>query len=201
EVNNGADDNGSGTVGLLEIAEAFTKMKKHPKRSIVFAWVTAEEKGLFGSDFYSQHPIFPLEKTIADINLDMIGRSAEKEPEKDVSIEKGLCGPNGVYIISGGQSSELIKISNTFCKQLNLIPSDAMSKAFLNRSDYYHFYKNGIPVMGVTTGLHEDYHQPTDDCEKIDYLKMKRIADYTFLVTYEITNRKKRIMVDNPTGK
>ena len=201
EVNNGADDNGSGTVALLEIAEAFTSMKKQPKRSIVFAWVTAEEKGLFGSDFYSRNPVFPLEQTLANINLDMIGRSAEKEPEKDVSIEKGLCGPNGVYIVSGGQSSELLEISNTFCKQLNLIPSDAMSKAFLTRSDYYHFYKNGIPVLGVTTGLHEDYHQPSDEIDKIDYNKMKRVTEFAFLVTDKVANQKKRIVVDNPVKK
>lgn len=201
DVNNGADDNGSGTVALLEIADAFTKLKMNPKRSIVFLWDTAEEKGLFGSDFYSSHPVFPLEKTLADINLDMVGRSAEKEPEKDVKLENSLCGKNGVYIISGKQSSELLKISDNVCKELNLIPSDALSKALLTRSDYYHFYKNGIPVLGVTTGLHEDYHQPTDEFHKIDYNKMKRIAGYTFLVAYEIANKKKRIVVDNPVEK
>lgn len=201
DVNNGADDNGSGTVALLEIAEAFTKMEKHPKRSVVFAWVTAEEKGLFGSDFYSQHPVFPLEKTLADINLDMVGRSAEKEAEKEVDLDNSLCGPNGVYIISGKQSTELMKISDNVCKELNLIPSDALSKALLTRSDYYHFYKNGIPVLGVTTGLHEDYHQPSDELDKIDYNKMMRVAGYAFLVTEKVANQKKRIVVDNPAGK
>ena len=112
EVFNGADDNGTGTVALLEIAEAFSKMKKKPKRSIVFAWVTAEEKGLIGSDYYSQNPVFPLEKTLADINLDMVGRSAENEPAKDAAMEKRLAGPNGIYIVSGNQSSELNEINN-----------------------------------------------------------------------------------------
>ncbi len=201
EVFNGADDNGTGTVALLEIAEAFTKMKKKPKRSIVFAWVTAEEKGLIGSDYYSQHPMFPLEKTLADINLDMVGRSAEKEPAKDAAMEKRLAGPNGIYIVSGNQSSELNEISNKVCKTLNLNPSDAFSKAFLNRSDYYHFYKNGVPILGITTGLHEDYHKVTDELDKIDYNKMMRVSKYCFLVANEVANKKKRIVVDNPVKK
>jgi hypothetical protein len=201
EAYNGADDDGSGTVALLEIAEAFTKMNEHPKRSIVFAWFTAEEKGLLGSDYYIQHPVFPLEKTVANINLDMIGRSAEKEPEKDVNVEKALCGPNGVYIISGGQSSELIKISNTFCKQLNLIPNDAKWGDILGRMDHYFFYKNGIPILSVFTGEHENYHQPTDDVDKIDYHKMKRITEFAYLVTEKVANQDKRIMVDNPAAE
>jgi hypothetical protein len=201
EVCNGADDDGSGTVALLEIAEAFTKMNEHPKRSIVFAWFTAEEKGLLGSYYYTQHPVFPLEKTLTNINLDMIGRSAEKEPEKDVSKNKSLSGPNGVYIVSGGQSSELLEISDTFCKQLNLIPYDPISKVILTSSDYYHFYKNGIPVLGVITGGHDDSHQPTDDVDKIDYHKMKRLAEFAFLVTDKVANQEKRIVVDNPAGK
>ena len=201
EVNNGADDNGSGSAALLEIAEAFAQMKKAPKRSIVFAWVTAEEKGLFGSEFYTKNPVFPLERTVANINLDMVGRSAKVEPEAGASMEESLMGPNGIYIISGGQSSELTAISNKTCKQLGLIPSDAMSKDFLNRSDYYHFYKHGIPVLGVSTGLHEDYHQPSDEMDKIDYNKMKRVADYCFLVANKVANQKQRIVVDNPVGK
>ncbi len=197
EVFNGADDDGSGTVALLEIADACTKMIEHPKRSIVFAWFTAEEEGLLGSCYYTQHPVFPLEKTLTNINLDGIGRSAEKEPEKDVNIIMGLCGPNGVYILSGGQSSELLKISNTFCKQLNLI-LNAVPSIFLKTGDHYHFYKNGIPVLGISTGFPEDLHQPTDDVDKIDYHKMKRVTEFAFLVTEKVANQEKRIMVDNP---
>jgi len=201
EVNNGADDNGTGTVALLEIAEAFQSMKKKPKRSIVFAWVTAEEKGLIGSDYYSQNPVMPLENTLANINLDMVGRSAEKEPEKVEANEKSLAGPNGLYIVSGNQSSELMEISDEICKELGLIPSDELTKAFLTRSDYYHFYKNGVPILGLSTGLHEDYHKPTDELDKIDYTKMKRVAKYCFLVANKVANQKKRIEVDNPVAK
>lgn len=201
KVYNGADDNGTGTVALLEIAEAFQSMKKKPKRSIVFAWVTAEEKGLIGSDYYAENPVFPLENTLADINLDMVGRSAEKEPEKGADINKQLAGPNGLYIVSGKQSTELMEISDKACEEMGLVPSDELSEAFLTRSDYYHFYKNGIPVLGLSTGLHDDYHQTTDELEKIDYNKMKRIAQYCFLVASEVANRKDRIEVDKSIKK
>jgi len=198
EIFNGADDNGTGTVALLEIAEAFQSLKKKPRRSIVFAWVTAEEKGLIGSDYYSQNPVFPLENTLADINLDMVGRSAEKEPEEGAELEKSLAGPNGLYIVSGKQSSELIELSEKVCGELGLEPSDELSDAFLSRSDYFHFYKNGIPVLGLSTGLHEDYHKVSDELDKIDYTKMKRVAQYAFLVGEKVANQKKRIVVDKP---
>ncbi|GAB1450774.1 M20/M25/M40 family metallo-hydrolase [Draconibacterium sp.] len=199
EINNGADDNGSGTVALLEIAEAFSQMKKKPRRSIVFAWVTAEEKGLVGSEFYTLNPVFPLENTVANINLDMVGRSADKELEKVDDPEKSLAGPNGIYIITGDRSSELTEISNKISKKLGLIPSDALTDEFMSSSDQYNFYKNGIPVIAVSTGLHDDYHKPGDDFVKIDYHKMKRICDYTFLVVNEVANRKQRLVLDkNP---
>ena len=190
EINNGADDNGSGTVTLLEVAEAFMSMEKKPKRSIVFAWVTAEEKGLLGSHYYTMHPLFPLEKTVANINLDMVGRSAEKEAGPLTDVEKSLAGPNGVYLITSKENKEINEIGNKMSSQLKLIPSDELSEDFLNGSDYFHFYKQGIPILGISTGLHEDYHHPTDDFTKIDYNKMKRMADLTFLVTFEIANLK-----------
>lgn len=190
EINNGADDNGSGTVSLLEVAEAFSQMKKKPARSIVFAWVSAEEKGLIGSEFYCKNPVFPLKKTVANINLDMVGRSAETETVTFTDSEKSLAGPNGVYLITGGEDSEISKISKKICKQLNLVPSNALSDEYLTGSDHYNFHKKGIPFLCITTGLHEDYHKPSDDFDKIDYNKMKRIADLTFLITQEIANRK-----------
>jgi Zn-dependent M28 family amino/carboxypeptidase len=200
EINNGADDNGSGTVALLEIAEAFTKLKKKPRRSIIFAWVTAEEKGLIGSEYYTLNPVFPLDKTVANINLDMVGRSAETELAEFENPEKSLAGPNGVYIITGGKSAELTEISNKISRDLKLIPNDALSGEFIHGSDHFHFHKNGIPVLGITTGLHEDYHTPADDFDKIDYLKMKRVAGFSFLVAYEIANRKKRLQKEPETG-
>ncbi|WP_297098440.1 M20/M25/M40 family metallo-hydrolase [uncultured Draconibacterium sp.] len=195
---NGADDNGTGTVALLEIAEAFQSMKKKPKRTIVFAWVTGEEKGLLGSDYYSQHPVISMENTLADINLDMIGRSAEKELDSVDVNSKSLAGPNGMYIISGRQSTELLDISDEVCEDLGLVPSDELTKAFLTRSDYYHFYKNGVPILGLSTGLHDDYHEITDELDKIDFHKMKRVTQYAFSVAYKLANQKKRLVVDKP---
>ncbi|WP_319500872.1 M20/M25/M40 family metallo-hydrolase [uncultured Draconibacterium sp.] len=195
---NGADDNGTGTVALLEIAEAFQSMKKKPKRSIVFAWVTGEEKGLLGSDYYSQHPVMSMENTLVDINLDMIGRSAEKELDSVSISSKSLAGPNGMYIISGKQSTELMNISDEVCEDLGLVPSDELTKAFLTRSDYYHFYKNGVPILGLSTGLHDDYHEITDEVDKIDYHKMKRVTQYAFSVAYKLANQKSRLVVDKP---
>lgn len=195
---NGADDNGTGTVALLEIAEAFQSMKKKPKRSIIFAWVTGEEKGLLGSDYYAQHPVVPMENTLVDINLDMIGRSAEKELDSVDVNSTSLAGPNGMYIISGRQSTELLNISDKVCEDLGLVPSDELTQAFLTRSDYYHFYKNGVPILGLSTGLHDDYHEITDELDKIDFLKMKRVAQYAFSVAYKLANQKKRLVVDKP---
>ncbi|MCK3683867.1 M20/M25/M40 family metallo-hydrolase [Maribellus sp. YY47] len=201
EVYNGADDNGTGTVALLEIAQAFQSMKKKPKRSIVFAWVTAEEKGLFGSGYYAGHPVFPLEKTLVDINLDMVGRSAETEPPADAAEEKQLAGPNGLYVITGKQSTEFWELSNEISKEQNLVLNDRLSKAFIDRSDYLHFYKNNIPVLGLSTGLHDDYHKVTDEVDKIDYTKMKRVAQYAFLLADRVANQKNRIVVDKPVNK
>jgi hypothetical protein len=191
EVNNGADDNSSGTVSLLEIAEAFSQMKRKPLRSIVVAWVTAEEKGLIGSEYYTLNPVFPLEKTVVNINLDMVGRSAENELANVEDSQKSLAGPDGFYIVTGGKNPELSEISRKISGDLNLVPSDALSEEFIHGSDHFNFHKNGVPVLGITTGLHEDYHTPADDVNKIDYLKMKRLAGFTFLVAYEIANSKK----------
>ncbi|NQU54124.1 MAG: M28 family peptidase [Bacteroidetes bacterium] len=131
----------------------------------------------------------------------MVGRVA---PDGVIPVgtgEKSLIGKNGLYIVSGKLSSELMEISEKYCKSLNLISDSSLTEAFLSRSDYYHFYKNGIPVLGVTTGLHEDYHKSSDELDKIDYSKMKRISEYAFLVGNEVANKKNRIVVDNPVSK
>jgi hypothetical protein len=193
---NGADDNGSGTVALLEIAEAFSLAKKKPRRSIVFIWFTAEELGLIGSQFYAENPVFRLDNTLAFINLDMIGRVKEKD-DSPWSIMNSTADEDGFYIVSCKQSSELTDISHKLSKKLNLLPSDALTDAFLNRSDYFPFYRKGIPVMGLSTGLHSDYHQVSDEVDKLNYTKMKRLADFTFLVTHKVADKKSRIVVDN----
>jgi Zn-dependent M28 family amino/carboxypeptidase len=194
-VYNGADDDGSGTVALLEIAEAFQMAKKSgksPKRSILFLHVTGEEHGLLGSKYYSENPIFPLENTVADLNIDMIGR-----------CDADNCGKNYVYVIGSEiLSSELKKINenaNSINTKLELNykyddPNDPQRLYY--RSDHYNFAKNGIPVAFFFDGIHEDYHKSTDDADKIDYNALQKRAQLVFSTAWELANRKDRIVVD-----
>jgi Peptidase family M28 len=195
---NGADDDGSGTCALLELAEALSKAKdagNGPRRNVLFLWVTGEEKGLLGSQYYTDvAPLFPLEKTICDLNIDMIGR-IDKGHEKD---------ENYVYVIGSDKlSSELHAISEKANKESeNLFldytfndPKD--SNRFYYRSDHYNFAKNKIPVAFYFTGVHADYHQPGDDVEKIMFPKYTKIVKVVFNTLWELANREERIKVDS----
>lgn len=195
-VYNGADDDGSGTVALLELAEAFSLAKKEgkgPRRSILIMPVAGEEKGLLGSQYYTDKPLFPLEKTIADLNIDMIGRLDEKH--KDNS--------NYVYLIGADKlSTELHKISenaNTTYTKLDLdytFNDPADKNRFYYRSDHYNFAKNNIPVIFYFNGVHEDYHKETDEVSKINFEKMEKITRLVFYTAWDLANRNDRIVVD-----
>jgi Zn-dependent M28 family amino/carboxypeptidase len=199
EVYNGADDNASGVAGLLEIAEAFNILEKKPKRSVVFAWVTGEEIGLLGSLYYSQHPVIPLEKTVACIDLDMIGRvKTDGDTAQFVRGEKNLTGRNGIYVITGGRSAELDSLNSKICAKMGLKPDDSMSQAYINRSDYAHFHRKGIPILGFSTGIHTDYHMVTDEISKLDFPKMRVVTELAFRVGYAVADKKERIVVDKP---
>ncbi len=194
-VYNGADDDGSGTVALLELAEAFNKAKKDgkgPKRSILFLHVTAEEIGLQGSRFYTENPVFPLASTVVNLNIDMIGRS---DPENE--------GKDYVYVIGSEMlSSELKTISEAANKKTTNLelnykyddPKDTMRLYY--RSDHYNFAKNNIPVAFYFDGIHEDYHKTTDDPEKIDYELLQKRTQLVFATAWELANRDARIIVD-----
>jgi hypothetical protein len=195
---NGADDDGSGTCALLELAEAMAKAKaagNGPRRNVLFLWVTGEEKGLLGSQYYTDvAPLFPLSKTVCDLNIDMIGR-IDKEHEKD---------ENYVYVIGSDKlSSELFSICEKANKDSeNLLldytfndPKDA--NRFYYRSDHYNFAKNKIPVAFYFTGVHADYHQPGDDVEKIMFPKYAKIVKVVFNTLWELANREERIKVDS----
>ena len=194
-VYNGADDDGSGTVAVMELAEAFQKAANAghgPRRSVVFLHVTGEEHGLFGSSYYAEHPIFPLEKTVADLNIDMIGR--------DDAANRGK---QYVYVIGSAMlSTELKKINElanaTFTGlELNYKYDDPNDPDRLYyRSDHYNFAKHNIPVAFFFDGIHEDYHQPTDDPEKIDYALLQKRAQLIFATGWELANRAERIKVD-----
>lgn len=197
EINNGADDDGSGTVSLLEIAEAFSKAKadgKGPRRSILFLNVTGEEKGLFGSEYYSENPLLPLSSTIADLNIDMIGRVDDAHKND----------PKYVYVIGADKlSSELHTISEDANKKyvnykLDYTFNDPKDpNRFYYRSDHYNFAKKNVPVIFYFTGVHEDYHRPGDDVEKIMFDKQAPIVKLVFYTAWELVNRDQRIKVDS----
>jgi Peptidase family M28 len=195
---NGADDDGSGTCALLELAEAMSKAKaagQGPRRNVLFLWVTGEEKGLLGSQYYTDvAPLFPLNKTICDLNIDMIGR-IDKEHASD---------ENYVYIIGSDKlSSDLYAICEKANKDSeNLLldytfndPKDP--NRFYYRSDHYNFAKNKIPVAFYFTGVHADYHQPGDDVEKIMFPKYTKIVKVVFNTLWKLANREERIKVDS----
>tara|TARA_B100001250_G_C19785860_1_gene784097 strand:- start:364 stop:1398 length:1035 start_codon:yes stop_codon:yes gene_type:complete len=192
---NGADDNGSGTAAILEIAEAFMLAKKEgagPRRSILIMPVSGEEKGLLGSKYYTDNPIYPLEKTVANLNIDMIGRV---DYYHDTS--------NYIYLIGSDRlSQELHDISEQINKKyigLNLdytFNEEEDPNRYYYRSDHYNFAKNNIPVIFYFNGLHDDYHKVTDTLEKIDFKKIENITRLVFLTAWELANRDKRIIVD-----
>ena len=193
---NGADDDGTGTVTMLEIAQAFQQAvvdSMGPKRSILIMPVSGEEKGLLGSKYYSNHPIFPLENTVANLNVDMIGRYDERHSEED----------NYIYLIGSDKlSSELHDVSEKVNELYTKIDLDYTfndendPNRFYYRSDHYNFAKNNVPVIFYFSGVHEDYHKETDTVEKIDYEKTARVARLAFLTAWELANREDRIKLD-----
>jgi hypothetical protein len=199
----GADDNASGCSALIEIAEAFQKSVKKPLRSILFLWFTGEEIGLFGSQAYVNNPSFPLENTIVDLNLDMIGRI---KGIADTTSETPVSGPLSVFIIADEQSKELMKITREQDERTPLDFDYSLSgrDSYLNlfaRSDHYNFVKKDIPVLFFTSGLHSDYHTPGDIAAKLDYEKMELVTKSVFEIGWEIANKRQRLVVDNPFSK
>ena len=192
---NGADDDGSGTVATLEIAEAFMLAKKAgygPRRSILIMPVSGEEKGLLGSRYYTDHPIYPLENKVANLNIDMIGR-----------VDYWNDTANYVYLIGADRlRQERHDISEQVNKEyigLNLdytFNEEDDPNRYYYRSDHYNFAKNNIPVIFYFNGVHEDYHKATDTVDKIDFEKVETITRLVFLTAWELANRDERIMVD-----
>jgi hypothetical protein len=199
-VNPGADDDASGCAALLSIAEAFKSIENNPLRSVLFLWFSGEEIGLFGSKSYVDNPLFPLDETIADLNLDMIGRVKEAA---DSTEDTPMTGPNSVFVISDSQSKDLVGIADETDRQsiLNFDYSlggrDNPLQLF-SRSDHYNFVEKDIPVLCFTTGIHSDYHTPRDVIEKIDFEKMKLITQTIYEIGLTLANRKTRISIDNP---
>lgn len=202
----GADDDGSGTTGILELAEAFAKAKaagKGPRRTIVFMTVSGEEKGLWGSAYYSNHPIFPLEKTTVDLNIDMIGRVGEE-------YLKSADSSNYVYIIGDDKlSTDLAIITDNVNKNMKMVLdrkyNDLNDKnRFYYRSDHYNFAEKGVPIIFYFNGVHADYHKPTDTPDKINYPLMAKRGQLVFYTAWEMANRndmlKRDLKLEKPKG-
>jgi hypothetical protein len=200
---NGADDDGSGTTAMLSMAEALAKAPTRPKRSILFVWHCGEEKGLWGSRYFTEFPTVPLNAIVAQLNMDMIGRS--KKPGDTNSRNNALTGPDAVYLIgSTMMSTELGELVNSVNKSfLNLAfdtkyddPKDP--NRFFYRSDHINYARKGIPIIFFFDGVHEDYHGVGDTADKIDYQKMEKITRTVYVTAWEIANRPARLKVDKP---
>ncbi|MGI4832300.1 MAG: M28 family peptidase [Janthinobacterium lividum] len=195
-VYNGADDDGSGTVSVLAMARAFTKAKQEghgPRRSILFLANVGEEEGLLGSQYYTDHPIFPLANTVTDLNIDMVGRVD--------SLHQGK--GDYVYLVGADRlSKELNTLSEATNQQYNPVALDYKYNApddpehIYERSDHYNFAKHNVPIIFYTSGLHKDYHQSTDDVDKIDFPAMTRRDQLVFHTAWAVANRDQRIQVD-----
>jgi len=198
---NGADDDGSGTTALLAMAEAISHAKQRPKRSVLFVWHCGEEKGLWGSRYFTDYPTIPLDHIVTQLNIDMIGRS-KKAGDTDPR-NANLSGPNQIYVIgSKMMSTELGELSEAVNKSfLNLQydyryddPNDP--NRFFFRSDHFNYARKGIPIIFFFDGVHEDYHRPGDEPQKIDYQKMEKVARTIYMTLWEVANRAARPKVD-----
>lgn len=194
---NGADDDGSGTIGLLHVAQAMVAAKKAgagTKRSVLILHVTGEEKGLLGSRYYSDHPVYPIEKTVANLNLDMIGRRDFENPDSGDYIYV-----IGGKIISSGIDS-LLNVANM--ESVNIELSDRYNdlndpNQFYRRSDHWNFGRLGVPFAFFFNGVHEDYHRPSDEVDKIDFEALTKRSQLIFLTAAKIANADERPEVDN----
>ncbi|MXV51074.1 M28 family peptidase [Pedobacter sp. HMF7647] len=196
KVNNGADDDGSGTTGILEIARAYTKAKKEghgPRRSILFLGNVGEEKGLLGSEYYTDHPVIPLERTITDLNIDMIGRVDPAHKDN----------PNYCYLIGSDKlSTTLHKISETANSTYTKLAIDYKyndpkdPEQIYYRSDHYNFAKHNIPIIFYFNGVHEDYHKPGDEVSKINFDLLVKRAQLVFYTGWDLLNRDQKPVVD-----
>lgn len=197
QINNGADDDGSGTVALLEIAEAFKMAAdagQGPKRSLIFLHVTGEEKGLLGSKYYANNPLYPLAQTMTNLNVDMIGRTDPKREDKD---------PNYIYLIGADRLSQdlhdISEAANTKYTQFKLdytFNDEKDPNRFYYRSDHYNFAKNNIPVIFYFSGTHEDYHKPGDTPDKIMYDLLAKRTQLIFYTAWELANRTNKIRLN-----
>lgn len=196
DIYNGANDNASGTSTVLELAQAFAEAKKNgdgPERSVLCLLVSGEEKGLLGSAYYTDKPVFPLENTVVDINVDMVGRSDDKYKDN----------PEYIYVIGSDRlSTDLHRINESINQRYTQLTLDYTyndendPNRYYYRSDHYNFAEKGIPAIFYFNGTHEDYHRPSDTAEKINFDQMRNIGKLIFHTAWELANREERIKVN-----
>jgi hypothetical protein len=195
---NGADDNASGTMAMLEIARAMAASPSRPRRSILFVWHAAEEIGLFGSEYFTEHPTVPREQIVAQLNADMIGRGMETD------LPSG--GPDYVQLIGSRRlSTELGDLVEEVGRRQPIpfrfdyqYDADSHPQQYYCRSDHYNYARWGIPVTFFSTGGHVDYHMPTDEAQYINYEKLRSVSQLIHDVAVEVANRPNRPVVDKP---
>lgn len=199
---NGADDDGSGTTAVMAIAEAFAKGAR-PKRSLLFVWHAGEEHGLWGSDYVTDHPPVPIQQIVTQLNLDMIGRTKAAGDTNPKNRE--LAEPGEIFVVgSKMMSTELGELSERVNRSfLNLKfnykyddPNDP--ERIFYRSDHYNYARKGVPIIFYTDGVYEDYHQPSDSVEKIDFVQMEKVTRTVFATAWELGNLPARPRVDKP---
>jgi hypothetical protein len=195
-INNGADDDGSGTVGVLEIAERFAGARVKPKRSLLFVWHTAEESGLYGSEHFTDHPTVPRDSIVAQLNIDMIGRGEATDTPKG--------GPDYIQLLG---SRRLSTEFGNIIEEVNNFPSNKFRldytydasghpEQFYCRSDHYEYARYGIPIVFMSTGGHTDYHQLTDEPQYISYPHLAKVASFLGDVAEKVANLDHRVVVD-----
>jgi Zn-dependent M28 family amino/carboxypeptidase len=197
-INNGADDDGSGSMTVLEVAQAFARGAVKPKRSLLFVWHTGEEKGLLGSRYFADHPTVPRDSIVAQINIDMVGRGGASDLGAGSDRYLQLVGSRRLStelgdLVETVNKSEATPFTFDYTFDANGHPDNIYC-----RSDHYNYARYGIPVVFLTTGLHGDYHQVTDEPQYIDYAHMQRIATFVFNLTMQVADLDHRPVVDKP---
>lgn len=195
---NGADDDGSGSVAMLEIAEAFAKAPERPRRSIIFVWHTGEEKGLYGARWFTDNPTVPRDSIVANLNLDMVGRGMEDD------IEGG--GPGYIQLIGSrrlstelGDLVEEVNATGDYGFEFDYqYDADGHPQNYYCRSDHWMYARYGIPIVFFSTGSHQDYHQLTDESQYIDYEKLQNLSRLVYGIAERIANLDHRLVVDKP---
>jgi hypothetical protein len=195
EAFNGADDNASGSMAMLEVARAFMNLKKKPLRTIIFAWVNGEEKGLLGSEHYVSDPVMPLNQTLIDINLDMVGRSKmPSDTGKFMGFETNISEAGEILLYTDQKGTDILDLIKSKSREAGIKTKNMGKDPLIGSSDYASFMSKDVPAIFFNSGDYPDLHTIRDDVEKIDFDKMERVSKLVFLIGFDLANQKKRFV-------